>query len=401
MIGRLRRKFIALSVAVLAIMLAAILVAINVINYSSVVGEADGILSVLSQNDGKFPDKKPPQLSPEAPYESRYFSVTFDKENEILGIDIRKIASVDEQGAKELALSAVATSKARGFIEGFRFVRLDGESESKIIFLDCGRSLDRFYLFLYVSVLAAFLGLLAMSLVIFIFSGRIIKPIAEAYEKQKRFITDASHEIKTPLAVINANAELLEAEYGNDESVCDIKTQTRRLAALTEGLLTLARLDEMQGGAEREEFPFSEIALDSINEFHKAAQAQGKYIECDIAPLISIFANKQQVKRLIDILLDNAVKYTPLGGKIGVRLCAQGRGVTLSVVNEVNVALSDEQISRLFDRFYRAEPSRNSSLGGHGIGLSVAKAIADAHNADIRALCPTKNLFEIRVDFNK
>ena len=211
-------------------------------------------------------------------------------------------------------------------------------------------------------------------------------PAAEAYDKQKRFITDAGHELKTPLAVINADCDVLEMESENNEWVTDIRKQTERLTSLTNSLIMLAKTEEgSKTDVVKIDFPLSDIMSEETESFKGPAKASGKTIETAITPDISYYGDQKAVTQLISILLDNAVKYSPEGGVIRVSLNKSGSKTVLSVSNDTEGTLTKENTDRMFDRFYRTDGSRNSETGGYGIGLSIAKGISEAHGGKIYA----------------
>ncbi len=390
----------------IVLLLTVIIVGMNAINYNSVVEEVDMTLTFLSLNKGTFPqlgadrpnDKLPQHMSPEAPYESRFFSVLLNADGSVLLTDTSKISSVDEDDAAEYAESIIKSGSMRGFIGSFRYIVKDEPIGTRIIFLDCGRMLDTFYQFLNTSLFMAIAGLIVVFIVIFFMSDRIIRPIAESYAKQKQFITDAGHEIKTPLTIINTNVDILEMELGDgNESLGDIKGQVLRLRSLTDDLVMLTRMEEAENNMPKIDFPISEVVSDAAHPFSALATAQEKTLRCSIQPLISLNGNGKAITQLVSILLDNALKYSAAGSEILLTLAKQGHSVLLTVSNAVEYEISSEHLDRIFDRFYRADASRNSETGGHGIGLSVAKAIVTAHGGRIWASIPKSNAFQISV----
>ncbi|MGN0394348.1 MAG: sensor histidine kinase [Coprococcus sp.] len=410
MIRKLKIRFIALSMTALIVLLIFIIAGMNIISYNAVISEADLTLSILSQNKGRFPDMDnkegsdnhrgkplPHGMSPELPYESRYFSVLLGKSGEVILTETSKIASVDSDSAVQYAQSVINQNDIKGFIGDFRFTRYNDNGNTCIIFLDCERKLSSFRTFLYASLVMTLVGIIVVFTVICFFSGKIIHPIAESYEKQKRFITDAGHEIKTPLTIINANVDILEMELGENECITDIKQQTERLKSLTDGLVMLARMEESEETMTKIEFPLSEVVTESANPFQKLAIQQNKKFICTIQPMLSIKGNDQSIQKLVSILMDNAFKYSPKGGTIILNLEKQGKMICLSVYNTTNTKIEQDSIAHVFDRFYRTDASRNSETGGHGIGLSIAKSIVSAHNGKIRALSQDEYSFQIIV----
>ena len=389
MIKKLRVKFITLSMLTLFVLLSVILTSVNVLNYYAVIAEATDTLSLRANNRGVFPDfdnnDKPRDMSPETPYESRYFSVLLNENGDILQTNTGKIKAVDSGQAITYAEQVLKKDADSGFVNSYRFLRYSENNKTRILFLDCGRKLNAFYTFLYISIGIALVGYALFFFVILFFSGRIIRPVQESYEKQKRFITDAGHEIKTPLTIIQADADVLEMDVGENEWLADIQKQAKRLSGLTNDLVYLSRMEEAQDTMQMIEFPFSDVVSEAAASFQSLAQTQGKTFLCEVPPMLSFTGNEKAIHQLVSLLLDNALKYSPDNGTVSLTVEKQNKALQLSVFNTTADFIAKEQLSLLFERFYRTDPSRNSQTGGYGIGLSVAKAIVSAHNGKIQA----------------
>lgn len=399
MIKKLQIKFILLTMFSLLLVLLLIVGSINFVNYRRVVTDADSLLTMLMENDGKFPKfNEPhgaalkPMQSPELQYESRYFSVLLQADGAVVRVDTGKISAVDTETAIDYAQSALGSE--RGFEDEYRYLSRETDEGIFVVFLYCGRSLDTFRSFLLTSGAVSLLGLLAVLLLMLVFSGRIIKPVSESYEKQKRFITDAGHEIKTPLTVIDADAEVLESEIGENEWLADIQKQTKRLAELTNSLISLSRMEE--AAIQQIVFPLSDVVSETAQSFQALALTQEKQFEIQVEPLLSFCGDEKALRQLVSILLDNALKYSTEHGKIALSLEKQGRNLRLRVKNDC-AALTKENLAHLFDRFYRTDASRNSQTGGYGVGLSIAKAIVEAHKGKITASCEAETALCITV----
>jgi len=408
MISKLRRKFIIISMLSVTLVLTVLIASINIFNYRKVIGNADDVLNVLSANEGEFPpdtNPDPPrdgqfgghdggrkdhggEMSPEMRFEARFFTITFDNNGNVTEIDTGKIAAVDTSNARALAESVYADGKTKGFKGDYRFRRSDNGDETLIVFYDCGRSLDNARSFLGISIVISLIGLLIVFALIAISSKAVIRPVAESYEKQKRFITDAGHELKTPLAVINADCDVLEMESdeGSNEWVADIRKQTEKLTVLTGRLIYLAKTEE---GSKTElvkiDFPLSDVLSEETDSFNGLARSSGKTIETDIASGITYTGDQKAIEELISILMDNAIKYSPEESTIKVSLKKNNSKVILSVSNDTKDSLTKEDLDHMFDRFYRTDRSRNSETGGYGIGLSIAKGITESHGGRIFA----------------
>lgn len=407
MIKKLKFKFIVLAMSALFVLLVVIVTGMNAINYNSVVKDSDEILSVLSQNKGMFPDAAgrpdgilPPGLSPETPYESRYFSVMINESGDVTNTNTSQIASIDKNTAIEYAKKVMDKRLKQGFMGDYRYLVSNEFNGTRILFLDCGRRLDSFHSFLSASIAMSLAGFAVVFLVISILSGKILKPIIESYEKQKQFITDAGHEIKTPLTIISANVDILEMELGeNNESLQDIQQQTKRLRSLTDDLVMLTRMEEAETTMQKIDFPLSEVVAEAAYPFSALAVSQEKEFICNIQPMLSFCGNDKAISQLVSVLLDNAMKYSPAGGTVALTLSKKGRTVSLSAFNTTDTFINPEQLKYVFDRFYRTDSSRNSETGGHGIGLSVAKAIVTAHGGQITASSPDGHSFRITAEF--
>lgn len=409
MIRKLKIKYIVLALSSLLVLLSFIVAGMNILNYNEVVKEADTILSVLPQSRGgdllpgaenlELDKPLPPGMSPEIPFESRFFSVSINQNGEITATDTSRIYAVDNEIAAQYAESAMKKSGNSGFVGDFRYIRVTENGGTRITFLDCGRKLALFRNFATFSVGISLSGYAVIAVLVCFFAGRFIRPVAESYEKQKRFITDAGHEIKTPLTIIGADVDLLKMDYGENEYLDDIENQVKRLSGLTGDLVHLARMEESQKSMQMIEFPASEIIRETAAPFQTLAKSQNKELVLQIQPEQSLCGNEKSVSQLVSILLDNALKYSPEGSTIRLNLEKQGRKLILKVGNPCLTPITEEDLHHVFDRFWRADPSRNSETGGHGIGLSMAQAIVTAHGGKITATLQEENEFLITAVF--
>ena len=404
MIQKIRIRFISLAMVALLVLLAVIVTGMNVVNYNAIAEDADKKLELLSGNRGTFPEfgpgKKwpmPRNMTLETPHESRYFSVLFSSTGDVIRTDTSRIKAIDAEAAVQYAHQAVAANRVSDYIDHYRF-RISSEEEAlRITFLDCGREFSSFRSFLLISVCMALAGYGAFFFVILFFSNRLLRPITESYEKQRQFITNAGHEIKTPLAIINADVDVLAMEYGENEWLEGIQTQVKRLTGLTNDLVYLSRMEETEDDLQMIEFPFSDVVSETAQAFQGIAQASGKQFQCRVEPLLSLNGNEKSIRQLVNILLDNAMKYSPEGGKVALSAERQGRYIHLSVWNTTIVPVEKQNLSHIFERFYRLDSSRSTQTGGYGIGLSVAKAIVTAHNGKISATTQDGMALQIHV----
>ncbi len=401
MIKRLRKKFIIVTTCSVLAVLILIVGVINIVNYANVVNNSDQIVMLLKDGDGTFggggslgenidlPNgnfnhtfQRP--MSPETPFETRYFTVVLDDSGAVLNVNTDKIVSVNQTQASDYAISLYNKNKDTGFYGNYRYgTKMVGESDTMYIFVDCTKELTSFKTFMLISLAVGLAAFIAVFLLVFFLSGKVTKPIAESYAKQKRFITDASHEIKTPLTIISADTEVLEMQNTSNEWTESIKDQVKRLTSLTEKMVFLARMDEESQTLKSTDFSLSDAVEETVKPFYAVAVAKELTLVCDIQKNVSYCGDETLLRQLVSLLVDNALKYSDGNGQVEVRLKTTGNKIQLVVSNPAKEL--NGNLSILFERFYRNDKSRNSETGGHGIGLSVAKAIVEAHKGKITA----------------
>ena len=331
MIRKLRLRFVAAAMLSLALVLAVILGIIATLNYRGIVSDVDGILQLLRRTDGRLPEPTETfawdeagmrYQSPELPYEIRFFSVLLDEAGSAASFDLERIYAVGEEEADACVREALRLERPSGFVDTYRFLRYTAQDGERVIFLDCGRILSWHRTLLLTGAAIAALGLLAVLGLLTLLSGRIVKPLSEGYEKQRRFITDAGHELRTPLAIIDADAEVIEMETGRSEWLDDIRSQTRRLSALTGALTDLSRMDE-QTQLQMVELSASDVMCEAAESFRAPARARGLELVLRVEPALRLRASERALRQLTGILLDNAVKYAT-GGDVVLTLERQG-----------------------------------------------------------------------------
>ncbi|MBR6332236.1 MAG: HAMP domain-containing histidine kinase [Dehalococcoidales bacterium] len=312
---------------------------------------------------------------------STFYSVAFAKDGSILAIDNSGRDIYSEEDLVSLARGLL--TKTKGEKDKLMYI-VDHRSEYTLVaFLDntvAEGSLNTLVRYVFI------VGGVALVLLFFISLGlskRIIRPLEENDRKQKRFISDASHELKTPVSVISANAEMLSRELGNNEWLSNIQYENDRMGELVKQLLDLSRAENSD--TPMEPVDFSRVATGEALAFESLAFEKGKILECDVEDDLFVMGNKNQLTQLVSILLDNAVRHSD-GEKIEVTLKHQGHTAVLSTINDGEEIPLEKQ-EHLFDRFYRIDEARNSEDQHYGLGLSIAKAVSEKHGGNIAVSC--------------
>ena len=442
MIQKLRRQFILVTMLSTLAVLTVIIGALNIANYISMTSSADNLLAIIVDNGGTFPEffmgrrvdfgerkrpdfednpdftePKPPSkeerkddgkrqnrsFSNETPYMTRFFSVEYDPlEEEQYTAYTGQIASISEQDAMLYAETVIKKfqkyAKMKGFYGNYRYVvRPDENGGRLVVFLDVSKEKQSFQSVLLYSLILSGIGLFAVFILVWFFSKKVFKPVEESDRKQKRFITDASHELKTPLTIISANVEVLEMESEESQWTESIKKQVGRMNTLVEQMVDLSRLDE-NAELVTEKFSLSDAVLDTAGVYLPVAEKHGDELIIDVEENISFNGDEKKIRQMTGLLLDNAVKYASVSkssangnapaadGKpwIKISLKQKGKKIIFKCMNSVENMKSGNH-NELFERFYRPDDSRNSKKGGSGIGLSIVKSIVEAHRGKINA----------------
>ncbi len=427
MLKKLQRKFVLLTTTISVIVLIIIAVSVNVANYVSLMSHADDVLSLLISGELSMYENSdlvgfggqngtdvqggglehsnidsagdengniappPPQrgnFSKEIAFTTRYFVVRSNAQNEFNYVNTKNISYISPEDALNLAAQVNSSDKLNGAIEDFKYTKVENPVGYSYYFLDIEEDIISFERYVRFSALIA----LGASILIFalscIFSKKAVAPIAQSYKRQKTFITDVSHEFKTPLTIIKADSEVIELENGESEWTSSIHTQVKRLNSLVESLVSLTKLDEQQEKIVKTQLNLSEITSDVLKEFSSAVHNRNLTLNTNIKSEMFINGDEKAIYNLLCILLENAVKYAPDKSEILTRVYEKAGKKIFSIENSCD----DFKIGKhgeLFDRFYRNDKARNSESKGFGIGLSIAKSICDLHSAKITAQSKT------------
>ena len=408
MINRLRNRFIriaTLSVAAVMLLLTAIL---NTANFISTDRDLRNTLTLIYENEGTIPTASrsgqtppekpdaPPADAPagkerpsgpfteETPYSTRYFVLRYLDDGTLTMADLDKIAAVTESDTDEYLAAAVSSGAGYGYYGQYRFfVAHTGDDRNMAIFLDSYQAFRSMRLILIWSLIADAAFILLVLLLVVLLSRRAIDPVVRSAEQQKQFITDASHELKTPITVITTSLKVLEMDVGKQKWIDKALGQTEKLTGLVNSLVTLSRMDEEESPLRMADFPVSDTVRETAESFRDFAQEKGHDLELSVTPDLTYCGDEYAIRQLVSILLDNAIKYALPGTQVSLSLEKRRRGVALQTTNRCDISQPIDT-ARLFDRFYRADPSR-STTGGFGIGLSIARSIAEGHRGHISA----------------
>lgn len=361
--------------------------------------QADQITAMISENNGTVPqlkDYKQQQKNSQAferyfnnynedsSYRTRFFRIFLDEDKKVTNVNMDHIAAVDEKKAVRMTKMAMLRRGKVGLVGSYRYRKeyKDGQVRS-IIFLDCKENQSFYHLAVTITITVSTLLICLITVIFAIASKRAVRPFEINSNRQKQFITDASHELKTPLAIISANAEVLQYKGDGNEWTQNIIDQTKHMGKLINQLLVLAKLDEVQEKSEKQEADLKLLLEETIEPFEEVATQKKVTLKLHLEEGVTIRVNREQIAQLVSILTENAAKYVNDGGKIVWRLTKTQHGAVLVVKNTTEKELPDTK--RMFDRFYRSDSSRSSKTGGQGIGLSIAKKIVDSHKGSITA----------------
>lgn len=407
----LQRKFVVTAMIAVSILLLILLGTINAVNIVMVRGETNKTLAMISEAEGSFDHIQPPpgftppsdfKIKPKAERDkflsSNFFIVKLNENKEIVFTDVSRTSLVDEASAEELALRVLDEGRSAGKVGKYRYQirnsRMGGETA--IVFLDTSEEILSYVRVLLLSGGIGAICWLLMLLMILFLSKRAIRPIAENMEKQKQFVTNAGHEIKTPLAIILANTEAMELYNGENKWSKNIREQTIRLSGLMNNLLLLAKMDEGSMEITKAEISLSDLLTENVQYFTESLKLRNITLQTEIQQNVIIKGNREQMLQLISILLDNASKYTNDNGTVTVSLQKSDKRVRLQIKNSCE-KLPDTSPCKLFDRFYRDDKARTQKTGGYGIGLSVARSIAEANKGSITAEYENPNMVSFTV----
>ena len=394
MFKQLQKSFVKTAMLSFTAVLLVVLVAINVLNYRQTEAQVDRISTMLINNNGEFPDTpdtKEPKEHPvygmpkgekfgEDDQLSTRYAVVRISNDTVQSVDKSRLVSIDEATLKEIALRIAKGNTVYGWEGSLRYQISRSDTETMIVLIDANSEVQQNTRLFMVTLTVFILCILVVYVLVRLASNRAIRPFVENVERQQQFVSNASHEIKTPLAVLSANTDLL-AMMGTDAKFVDSnKRQIKRLNSLVEQMLILSRYDEGEAAWTKEEVDLVAITKSIVEEFLPVLNEKGLQVEFTGEDQSIITANKTAMTELIRVLMDNAMKYT-VGTPI---ITVEAKSNGLAIGNETE-PMTKEQVSQIFDRFYRVDSSRNRTTGGSGLGLSIAQKIAETNQLCLSA----------------
>lgn len=425
MLKKMQWRFVMAAMAAFGTVMFVLVVGINIVNYCRMTSMQDDMAEslleyaqqVYEHRENALMDDSPdsqqqwspaylepdfppiaemPGGGPEARFTTRFFAVHRDLSGDIEVISRDYIYSIDEKTAKEYAETVLQKGREKGYYGDYRYHVDTDSTGSTVLFLNASSALQYMRSLLFVSTATGISSLLVVLVLVLFFSRYAVKPYVKNMERQKQFITDAGHELKTPLTSIATSADIAAMEYEEDEWISNIQRQTARLTRLVGELVALSRLDEEIPFPEKNTFSLSDAAWEAAEPFAVRAKAEGKNYCQNIGENLTLYGDRNSIQQLISILLDNAVNYADAGGEIRLDIYRRRRRICIEVMNTCSLP-GTVDLDRLFDRFYRLDESRSTHTGGTGIGLAMAQAIAETHGGKIRAERADTNTIRFRV----
>lgn len=340
------------------------------------------------------PDRSPPDdiqdikkiIDPESPSFrlSTFYTVAIANDGSFLDIKNEPPTLYTNEDLLQLAKEIIADDVTAGTRHNLDFYKADKGSYLLVAFMDNTVSKEiALTLFRYTLIFGAVALVLFFFVSVFL-AKKIVTPLEESYQKQKQFVSDAGHELKTPISVVNTNAELLSREIGENQWLQNIQYENQRMGILVGQLLDLARTETVS--AQMEEIDFSRLVAGEALPFESVAFEKGLSLHTDISEKITLHGNSNQLRQLISILLDNAMRHSKAPGQVSLGLHHDHNCVKLTVINSGD-EIPVQQREQIFERFYRMDPARNSEDNHYGLGLAIAKGIVNAHQGRIEVSC--------------
>ncbi|CEI71783.1 sensor histidine kinase [Romboutsia hominis] len=381
MFDKLKKKFVLINMTLLTTVFVAIFGTIFAITYTNIVNEMNGEMEVLLRGGHK----------PKPYYD--YIIAEYDRNKNVLNTFTRFNTKIDNNNLKESVVQILNNKSRSGKIEigdtKYSYTKEDTPMGSKIVLLNRTYLQNTVTQLLKSFLLVGCISLIALLFISFYLTNKALKPIKETFEKQKQFIADASHELKTPLTIIKTNTSLVlsnpnDAVKNQSKWINYINSQCDRMSELVNEMLSLAKLDVEENKIELQSINISKIVQSIMLGFDAIIYENGIELEENISNDIFINGDTEGIKKLFNILMDNAIKHSNKSGKITVDLFKDKNKVKL-IVKNTGEGIEPEYLEKIFERFYRIDTSRVRETGGYGLGLSIAKSIVAQHKGKIYA----------------
>lgn len=386
MIQRFKRKTTWILIVILWSLLFGILIAVNILNVQSNLLQTKRLL-IQQVNIIRESEKKkimPPIVNGEEL--SRIYTVAKDEEGEFTVVFCPESQLDQKEELVQLAKQILTTNKMEGVFNHVRYAISLVDQQTYISFLDYTIWHQQQFRMILSSIMIGMIGAILLSVVAVRLTRWLTKPVIEAFEKQKQFISDAGHELKTPLTVIKSSLDLLESQVGDSKYIEYIRNENDRMTELTYDLLYLSNMDGNNKQNSFERVDLSRCVEGTSLPFEALVYEQGFRLELNIEEGIIIEGDEKQLRKMVEVFLDNAMKHTYPKGKIQVGLTKEKGKSILKVSNE-GEPIPEEEQHKIFDRFYRSDKSRERSAGRYGLGLAIARKIAEGHKGSISVTC--------------
>ena len=405
MMHKLRLKFIRIAMASLTAAVILVAAGINVMNWLNVRAEIGETISFLAESDGMISPEKASEWAGKNKHrknvltQSVYFFGRSEQNGRLQVVTQGRMENVNREEAESLLKRAADSGRKSGFVDDYCYQQFTSRGNTTSwIFLNCESYLTASRNLLLFSAAICVAGILLSLLIVSLLSKKAIQPFIRNEQKQKRFITDASHELKAPLAVISANMDVLALKDQDNPWINGTRNQVASMRNLVEDMVYLSRADEADRPVEVKSIHLKELLLETAEPYQAMAEFQNKSFHCEAEKDLSVRGDESALQRVVSILCDNAVKYTPEGGTIYLRAYADGRNAVIETENPPAQSLTEENCTRLFDRFYRADEARNrEKQNGYGIGLSIAQAVIARHGGSASARMTSDHTLLIRL----
>ncbi|WP_312279939.1 HAMP domain-containing sensor histidine kinase [Oscillibacter sp.] len=396
MIKRLQIKFVCIMMGVLFLVFTVLVATLNIFVYMSNAEQTDNILRMVAEQDGMeflLPPGRteedahqepliPPRFDSQSMRAARLFFVKLDKQDQVLQVQHDMMFGFTQEEAVSYSEAVLLSGKERGSYDDYQYLVAEKDYGKIVVFVENSRELKILDELIFISMIVTAVTCVLLLGFSVLLSKWVVKPVKATFAKQRQFVSDASHELKTPLTIISANVDVLENEIGENIRLQQIRDQADRMTRLVHDLLALARADEGANQLVATEFDLSRAVLSTLLAFESQAFEDGKSLDFNVAEGLRYTGGEPQIKQLVAILMDNAIKHSGKGDEIKVTLRRENEKSILAIYNTGD-GIPEQEKDRIFERFYRSDASRSTKTGGYGLGLAIAKSLVELHKGKI------------------